>query len=203
MDDLTQILLSDQLGSAAKCLLGVQSKTFATQGYLQTRVLSDAGAEQLASLCDELLAGAARRVHVGDFGKRWMEHELSPQGRLAQLMTSQSVHGWMQQVVGEDLGLEPRIWGNAYRLGEYIPKHRDNLGTVQLLLCLGQPPSDSGGRFQIWDAAGATEIALKPGEGLLFRATQIHHGTTELKATEDVPQPIRITAVARYFGSRR
>lgn len=39
------------------------------------------------------------------------------------------------------------FWANRYKVGEYIPKHSDDTGDLQLLMALIIPPRDNGGIY--------------------------------------------------------
>jgi hypothetical protein len=92
-----------------------------------------------------------------------------------------------------------QCWTNIYRAGEYISRHRDAGGSVQLMLCLASPPPECGGVFMASIQGMLREIHLDPGDAVLFQATAVEHQTTPLLPSPACPDPLRITAVMRYF----
>ena len=90
-------------------------------------------------------------------------------------------------------------WCNVFRLGEYIPKHFDNDGDIQLILSVVSPCEDNGGILRVYVNNNTKDIPLKEGQLFLFRASRTVHETTALIPTLQNPNPIRATAVCRMY----
>jgi hypothetical protein len=143
-----------------------------------------------------------RRVVCGNSRVSWQEQAISADSPLFGYVRSSSI----LQLVSSRLSLEGLIdlsqtvcWVSRYRMGEYIGLHRDCAGIVQLLLCLKAPMTANGGVLVLRLKQGDRSFPLKDGDGLLFRAAEIEHYTTELVPTKRCPNPVRVVAAARYF----
>jgi len=71
-------------------------------------------------------------------------------------------------------------WVNVYSEAQFIPAHHDAAGDAQLLLVLQTPTFEQGGQF--WVGNEANLMPIGPGDGLLFRANRMLHGTTRIKS---------------------
>jgi predicted 2-oxoglutarate/Fe(II)-dependent dioxygenase YbiX len=145
---------------------------------------------------------AARRVVCGDSSVSWAEQTVPTNSRLSNYARSSHI----LQLIGSALNRKDLIdlakttcWVSRYRKGEYIGPHRDCAGAIQLLVCLMGPNAESGGILVLKMKRGNRRFALKAGDGLLFRAVEIEHYTTELVPTKNCPDPVRIVFAARYF----
>jgi len=87
-------------------------------------------------------------------------------------------------------------WINRYRSGEYITPHKDTTGDFQSVLCLAAPPSECGGYIE---TENGHQILLQPGDMLISHASEVRHWTTPLRPTSLNPQPVRVTAVCRFY----
>ncbi len=169
-------------------------------GFVRLQIVPGADRATLNAMRAELLTSPAQAVHVGDFGETWMEHDLPPGGLIAACLASPVAHRWVEAVTRAELAERPALWGNVYREGQHITWHRDKRGAVQMLICLGQPPVECGGILQARSGGKSVDISLCPGDGLLFRATQIEHRITPLTPSPSQPVPVRVTAVGRFFA---
>lgn len=104
------------------------------------------------------------------------------------------------QLVGDAVGRSSLnqlvVWSSKYQQDEYINPHCDSSGTVQLLTCLQAPSTKKQGGELI---VGGRELNLQPGDAVLFRATELTHYTTPIRATAEEPNPRRTVLVGRYF----
>lgn len=71
-------------------------------------------------------------------------------------------------------------WINAFGTGEWIGRHRDADGDVQVIVPLNVPAFDQGGH--LWVNTRATVVPVKAGDLLLFNASVLPHGTTRIEA---------------------
>ncbi|MBV8893376.1 MAG: 2OG-Fe(II) oxygenase [Acidobacteria bacterium] len=90
-------------------------------------------------------------------------------------------------------------WIARYRNGEYIDRHTDSAGTVQLLVCLTAPSSENGGVLVLLSEPNEHRYVLRAGDAVLFTATAVEHCTVPLVPSLACPDPVRVVAVARYF----
>ena len=74
-----------------------------------------------------------------------------------------------------------KIWYNIYSEGEYIEKHTDANGDIQLVICLEATSFESGGILHILSNENYHPILMSPGDALLFKATKVTHYTTPIK----------------------
>lgn len=66
-------------------------------------------------------------------------------------------------------------WANVYGPGSSIEPHRDAAGDSHFLLCLSQPPEWPHGR--LWLNSPESTVPMSVGDGILFVAREIPHGT--------------------------
>lgn len=92
--------------------------------------------------------------------------------------------------------LTTKRWINRYLNGQFITPHVDTTGDFQALLCLAAPPPGHGGELQIGCHA---QIVLAPGDLLLFAASSVQHRTFPLLSSEQIPEPMRLTGVCRFY----
>ncbi|WP_217430764.1 hypothetical protein [Sphingomonas bacterium] len=174
---------------------------FEIDGLIKTDIFKQSVLSNANALRDEVFGVKPRSVHVGDFGESWLEYDIQDSGLIADTLASEVIHTWAQSVSNQGLQLRPSIWANTYTPGQHISWHRDKYGAVQILLSICQPPPECGGVFQIRRYGIESDVALYPGDALLFRAVDIEHKITPLNATRSNSDPMRISIVARYFSS--
>lgn len=92
-----------------------------------------------------------------------------------------------------------QTWLHRYQPHEYIPRHKDVAGTLQLLITLQKPSMSNGGILHLEKNSSAEPLDLEIGDALFFKATEIAHYTNELIPSHSNPTPHRVIAVARYF----
>lgn len=146
----------------------------------------------------------SRRVICGEEAVSWDEQTIPSGSSVFVYFNSPQVLELVQSAADAENTLDPSrtmCWVSRYRTGEHIGRHRDSAGTVQLLVCLIAPPAGSGGLL-ILNAIPERVFRLNEGDGLLFRANQIEHYTTQLVRTNQCPNPLRVVAVARYFSNQ-
>lgn len=142
----------------------------------------------------------SRRVTVGDNLTTWEEYALASDHEIVTLFSSTQVIQLTANITRLDSPVSDLLcWIARYRRGEYIDRHTDNAGTVQLLICLAAPPSENGGALFLAPGPNEHRYVLRAGDAILFTATTIEHGTTPLRPSATCPNPVRVVAVARYF----
>lgn len=71
------------------------------------------------------------------------------------------------------------FWANSYASGEFIPRHTDNEGSLQLITAITVSRGGRGGEILLHhDRVRA--VRLEPGQQLLFDATRTPHETTPI-----------------------
>lgn len=142
------------------------------------------------------------RVSVGDNPATWDEHTLASDCEIFAMFSSMQVFQLISNVTGLNSPVRDLIcWIARYRNSEYIDRHTDRAGTLQLLVCLTAPPSENGGTLVLVSGPSEHGYALQAGDAVLFRATSVEHRTIPLVPSLACPDPVRIVAVARYFFS--
>lgn len=148
----------------------------------------------------DVLHSTHRPATVGAGNEYWTEYAISHESALGRFLVSQSTRDVVQFVVGRKLRRRTRIWAQSYQVGERADWHRDGDGEVQLLVCIRSPDRGCGGDFCLKIDNNELRLTLRPGDCVLFKATDLLHGTTRiLSSSADVVWP-RITAVARFFA---
>jgi len=156
----------------------------------------------LSAYLSDVLNAPSKRVTVGDRVEWWTQHAIGPQSSLGAYLHSSSIFQLASGASGLTLKREPAIWAQVYELGQMISLHRDAGGDIQLLVCLESPDQQSGGAFCMRTEESDIQIQLQAGDALLFKATDILHGTTRLVVGQEDSQPRRVTAVARFFAEQ-
>lgn len=92
------------------------------------------------------------------------------------------------------------FWANRYGPGEYIPRHKDRAGDLQLLLVVKVPADEeAGGTLSLHFRGNPVPIPQNPGQILVFRASRTPHETSKLVPTNACPNPVRIACIGRLF----
>jgi hypothetical protein len=97
---------------------------------------------------------------------------------------------------------EAVFWANRYSVGEYIPKHCDTNGDLQIVMPVSLPPKNCGGAMLIHHQRGENLVPQQPGQRLLFRAIRSPHETTKLINSSECANPMRIVCVGRIFFNK-
>lgn len=94
-----------------------------------------------------------------------------------------------------------RLWGwiSRYKVGEYLPAHKDPGGSANLLISLHHPPPENGGTLLVEDDSGQHPVVLETGDAVLFLATKLMHSSEVLVPTRGRPEPLKLVAVGRYY----
>jgi hypothetical protein len=140
------------------------------------------------------------RVSVGDNPATWDEHTLASDCEIVAMFSSAQVIQLISNITGLNSSVRDLIcWIARYRNSEYIDRHTDSAGTIQLLLCLAAPPAENGGALVLLSGPSERCYVLRTGDAVLFTATTVEHCTTPLMPSSTCPDPARVVAVARYF----
>jgi hypothetical protein len=138
----------------------------------------------------------SRRVNVNESKANWTEYEIKKDTPLYDALTSEKVLYFVRHITNKNFIRHIGTWGNSYEVGEYIPEHKDDGGSVQMLLVLVSPPPNCGGVLTI-DSHAIEDIS--PGDAVFFAANKLLHGTTPLIKSIKSSEPQRIVAVARFY----
>jgi hypothetical protein len=133
-----------------------------------------------------------REVHVGEEeGETWLEYSLPSGGDViaasfeALELFDVLLHPWEIR----RNSVETSSWLNCYRTGEYIPKHSDNEGFIQVLIGLKSPTHTEEPLLRI----EGDPVSLEEGDLLVFRAHEQQHWTQPVPG----PDSERLNAVLR------
>ncbi|MEE9361160.1 MAG: hypothetical protein V3U92_01015 [Cellulophaga sp.] len=108
--------------------------------------------------------------------------------------------GCRMQIESEYAQIQKTVyWANSYKVGEFIPKHRDSEGDLQLIMPLILPEKDNGGNLLIYKKDKSEVVELISGQKFLFDATKTFHETTKLVSTSLSQNPIRVVCICRIF----
>lgn len=88
-------------------------------------------------------------------------------------------------------------WISRYRSNEYINKHKDSAGNIQLLICLKNSGKDDEGKLHLISNNQNFSFKLACGDLVIFKASELAHYTTPI--TSENFETLRVTAVCRYF----
>lgn len=146
----------------------------------------------------------SRRVTCGIENVSWSEQTIPKDSELYYQLHSSRVHrilGSLLNLSEPDATTRSSCWTCCYRSNEYINQHRDGDGTIQLLVCLENCAKENGGTLKFRVGAAERSHHLFPGDAVFFKATELVHWTTPLLASEQVPHPRRVVAVARFYFS--
>ena len=158
-------------------------------------------ADQAARLANLTVVLPSRRVTVqSDQPSEWDELTVEPGSELHSVLLHDPARAKVLEALAAGEFGNVKCWANRYRAGEWIARHRDASGTVQLLVCLRAPADETcGGILHLAPPAGPLACPLGPGDAVLWEATTIEHWITPLVATAADPEPERVVLVGRYF----
>jgi hypothetical protein len=157
------------------------------------------GSQEINDALTELSKMKCRGTLLDDDHPRetWREAAVPPSSSLAQFAFDATT---IQQIQAEFGAIRSTLfWANLYRVGEYIPRHKDTDGDLQLILPIVLPPIGCGGRLVIHHQNVAYTVAERVGQRLILRATETVHETTKLVDCPHHPNPMRIVCVCRIF----
>jgi len=161
-------------------------------------LLSRDEAARVASATSSL---PTRRAYRGNTGVTFDSQALGPGSELYDLFQSAPMVCTARAGLGlpEGAPVQRLIgWIHRYKVGEYIPPHRDVSGDIQLVVSLHQPPPENGGTLFVADVGGLHPVPLSTGDALLFVARELTHYSVALVPTIDNPRPVKVVAVGRY-----
>lgn len=118
---------------------------------------------------------------------RWAEHHISSDA----LTAAYHVHPLLEELAHR----AKRVvgWINRFGRGAWIESHRDVAGDLHCIIPIQVPPCGGGG--QLWIGTCGREMPAAPGDLLLFNATALPHGTTEIVAFDTQ----RVTLNLRFW----
>ena len=138
----------------------------------------------------------ARRVVCGTGQVSWAEQSAPPGSRAFQFFASSRLKTFvLSQFPRGSRAKDPIVWRSTYRTGEYIDRHTDGSGDIQLLVSIAAPPVDCGGVFCAEVGHRTDKFILRPGDAILFKAHEIPHFTTPLTPSATCPNPRRVVIV--------
>lgn len=154
---------------------------------------------QVAYVVDELNRMNARRTPLSESNQSvwWDEINIPQSTRLAAMILDEDLK---HQIEAEFSVIQKAVfWANRYQLGEYIPKHCDTDGDLQIILQVSLPPKSCGGDLLIHHRNGVNLVPQSAGQRLLFQATKSQHETTRLISSPECVSPVRIVCIGRIF----
>jgi hypothetical protein len=90
-------------------------------------------------------------------------------------------------------------WANRYQATEYIPKHTDSRGSLQIIVPIQLPPTSCGGDLLIHHRDLRQIVPQSVGSRIIFDATKTPHETTALIESDECVRPVRTVCIARVF----
>lgn len=127
----------------------------------------------------------------------WNEIEVPPSSGVAKTILN-DIH--REKIESEYAHIRRSVfWANHYRVGEYIPKHRDSEGDLQLIMPILLPMKENGGDFLIYKGDKPNVVELAVGQRFLFNARETFHETTKLVSSAVISDPSRVVCVCRIF----
>lgn len=142
--------------------------SFAENGFV---LVPRAAPAKLLEACQSFVSSSDDWVSGDESAHSWQESEGQlPSGICALLPLS------LFKEVADASIMRHVAWINVFGRGEFIPAHKDAGGDVQLLICLEAPDEENGGH--LWLDTPERLVLMEAGDALLFRASQIRHGTT-------------------------
>lgn len=162
-------------------------------------ILADTLSEKIISkIIDDLKKQTVRRTPLNERNQSqwWDEISCSADSLAARLMFGERVSELISANWGEISYCT--YWANLYQTGEFIPRHRDSEGHIQIITGLIASPESDGG-FLVIHHNEAHQFVLQPGQQLLFKANETFHETTPLISSSDEPNPIRCVGICRVF----
>jgi hypothetical protein len=133
----------------------------------------------------------------------WDNQEIPAESIAFQAFASKAIFSEIRKTLGlSQFNKASTItWSHSYKLGEYIPKHRDIAGTTQLLICLQLPSNVNQPVFYIMRDTHRHQIPLGVGDALLFNAVELLHGTNPIIDSNGFTNSCRVVLVTRYYFS--
>jgi hypothetical protein len=154
---------------------------------------------QITYLTNELNRMSVRRTPLNENNKSvwWDEINIPQSGDVAMMILDKSLR---QQIEAEFSVIQDAIfWANRYRLGEYIPKHCDTDGDLQIILPLLLPPKTCGGDLLLHHQNDVNIVSQAIGQRIVFQAIKTPHETTSLTSSPVCRNPVRIVCIGRIF----
>jgi len=154
---------------------------------------------QIAYVVNELNRLQVRRTPLNEKNQSvwWDEINIPQSTHLAEIILDNSIR---DQIEAEFCLIQEAVfWANRYRAGEYIPKHCDTQGDLQIILSVMIPPPNCGGNLLIYHQNTVNSVSQLPGQRLLFQATKTPHETTVLTNSPECENPMRIVCIGRIF----
>ena len=186
-----------QIGVAASQLDGLRDIFLAQRHVTFRRQVTKTDVERFYQEMKNL---PAKRVNCGADEITWGEQSIPDCSALHQFLGSEPIVEILRACMGQNIAVrDTTCWTSIYKVGEYINRHADGGGDIQLILSLRAPAVENGGWLNI-DWNGKTHrIFLNEGDLLCFSATEAEHYTDPLVSTNEIENPERVTAIARYF----
>lgn len=153
--------------------------------------------DDVAALWPTCCTAPVSRCHAGNDQVTWSEAVLSDGHPGHAYFRQGHIRNLVESLARSEVASGIHCWMSLYQEGEYITPHRDRCGLLQVLICLKAPhdPS-SGGLLVLADKA----VYLRPGDALVFAATEVEHYTTPLRHTATDPVPVRAVLAGRFFA---
>ena len=145
-----------------------------------------------------------KRVFCGDNSHTWTEKQISKQDAIYALLADKL----KKQIIAPLMCVKPgtltaEAWGNIYEAGEYIGRHQDNDGVIQLMICLENDGQGDEGALGVHTGDEDRLILLNPGDLIVFSANETEHWTIPIGRTIDCPSPRRSFWVCRFYNRQQ
>ncbi len=168
------------------------------QKYAHYPILKFIESSIVHRLYSESLKFNTRQAEAGKQGVEWSERGIDLDSSIGCFFSQTSIVTILRQFLERSSKITRcHIWTSEYKHNEYINPHKDTHGTIQLLICLKNECAPGSGILGMAYNGAHFYHDLKPGDAVLFKATDILHWTSPaIGKTDDAP--CRIVLVARY-----
>jgi hypothetical protein len=177
------------------------SESFLVDRYLHINSLITASQARAIELQAEQLS--RRLVSVpGCPHKQWRSVDIAPSSSIFKFVAESNLGPYVAGVIGKawDPSSKILMWIHEYYLSEFIPKHKDAFGTIQLMIALRSSISDNGGEFIIELNDKETAFKLDSGDAVLFNATEYSHWSNPIKSSNACSnKTVRAVLIVRFF----
>ena len=138
-----------------------------------------------------------RRTPLSETNKSqyWLEANLQSERKIQKAILSASASDVVAHLEASPTHMG--FWANCYGEGEFIPRHTDNDGGLQMLTGIELTPDCSGGEV-IFHHNGTHSVLVRPGHQVLFDACRTAHETRPL-FTRAVQTCRRVVCVTRFY----
>lgn len=140
-----------------------------------------------------------RIVNCGIDNVSWGEQQITSSSEIYKnFFASDRIIQLIKKLIDrEDDPIDIVCWTSVYRRNEYINRHKDVAGDVQILVGLENLGTGNEGLLHLEKGSFKEKIFLGPGDMIVFNASDVYHYTSPIR--EGQTEVKRIITVGRYF----